>query len=162
MWSELQSIFPSEFFSLSPQTPLQITGSHSSLQTGSSSSYHSAFAGIPVTEFADLRIFPTWTQPPSHSMANPVTDVGVLRKRKLEDSEEIVTAALTKTEKNIKELKVQDSTIPQRPGKMKIKGYVQDINSTCPYSTIKPKAEPHAQDISTTSSTNPSLEGKTL
>ncbi|KMT08661.1 hypothetical protein BVRB_6g139370 isoform B [Beta vulgaris subsp. vulgaris] len=96
-WNELQNIFPIETSSLSPQTPLHLPGSHSSLQTGSSSSYHSVFPGIPSSEFADLRIFPTWSQPPPFLMEQAPVHEFNGNKRKLDELNDIVEAALLKS-----------------------------------------------------------------
>lgn len=43
----------------SPTSQLLYPGSHSSLQTGSSSSYHSPCSGVPHNEFENLSIFKT-------------------------------------------------------------------------------------------------------
>ncbi|KMT10711.1 hypothetical protein BVRB_5g118200 [Beta vulgaris subsp. vulgaris] len=96
-WSELQNLFPSDISTLSPQTPLQIPGSHSSLQTGSSSSYHSIFPGVPAAEFADLKIFPTWSQV-TNPMAQNIYEESVLGKRKMEDLKDVVGEVLKNQE----------------------------------------------------------------
>lgn len=70
---------------LSPQTPLQIPGSHSSLQTGSSSSFHSAVAGLPATEFAQLKIFPAWTQPIGQMLNSSGLAEEILGKQSFDD-----------------------------------------------------------------------------
>ncbi|KMT17159.1 hypothetical protein BVRB_2g040700 [Beta vulgaris subsp. vulgaris] len=88
-WSEFQNWFPEDISTLSPQTPLQLPGSHSSLQTGSSSSFHSTFPGVPATEFADLRIFPAWSQV-TNTMDQHGVELSVLGKRKIDDLNAVV------------------------------------------------------------------------
>ncbi|KMT09758.1 hypothetical protein BVRB_6g127390 [Beta vulgaris subsp. vulgaris] len=94
--NELENIFPVETPSYSPQTPLQLPGSHTSLQTGSSSSYHSVFPGVPSSEFADLRIFPTWTQPLPPIMEKTLVHEVSGNKRKFDELNDIVEAAMFK------------------------------------------------------------------
>nr|CCA66019.1 hypothetical protein [Beta vulgaris subsp. vulgaris] len=96
-WSEFHNLFPEDITTHSPQTPLQIPGSHSSLQTGSSSSYHSVFPGVPASEFAELRIFPTWSQV-TNTMAQNIYEESSLGKRKFGDLQDVVCAVEGKTE----------------------------------------------------------------
>ena len=148
MWSELQSIFPTEISNLSPQTSLQIPGSHSSLQTGLSSSYHCTFAGIPTTEFADLKIFPAWTPPTRPDMPNETSFAGDLGKRKMEELESVVAAAYKGKEKKVEELKPTDLTQPPRPEELEAQGEGKKCKLIDPQLMAKAKSEPQGPPIS--------------
>ena len=130
-WNALHDMFPVEDSSYSPQTPLQLPRSHSSLQTGTSSSYHSLFLGIPSSEFAELRIFPSWSQPPP--IMERVSDVeGNCNKRKLGELSDIVGAALLKSqaeemdrkdptlERLEKSKKEEEDAVPEESKKLEI------------------------------------------
>ena len=102
-WNEFQNTLQGENSSISPQTPLQIPGSHSSLQSGSSSSYHSTVAGIPSSQFAGLKIFPVWQNSNLPIMIEEEQESTVLGKRKFEGLDEVLKMAEKNNENLMKE-----------------------------------------------------------
>ena len=97
-WAEIQNFLQGQSSTLSPQAPLLIPGSQSSLQTGSSSSYHSAVAGILASEFADLRIFPVWGNYQAPVMEKNIGQEKTQGRRKFEELNMVLDAATKQNE----------------------------------------------------------------
>ncbi|KMT08711.1 hypothetical protein BVRB_6g139840 [Beta vulgaris subsp. vulgaris] len=140
-WFEFYNLFPEDITSLSPQTPLQLPGSHSSLLTGSSSSFHSVFPGVPAAEFADLRIFPTWSQV-THPMAQNIFDDSILGKRKMGEQQDVVCAGskITGKEEEVLE-KFQEDKVKR----MKVDGAagsLAEVQAQGPLEPAKPSLTP--------------------
>ncbi|KMT14848.1 hypothetical protein BVRB_3g065710 [Beta vulgaris subsp. vulgaris] len=139
-WNELQSFLQSQSFSLSPQTPLSLPGTHSSLQTGSSSSYHSAVAGIPANEFADLRIFPAWQNSYTVNMDGNGIDGSLLGKRKFDALSEVLEVA-GKRQEPLVDVPVQTATMEVNTSK-KLKSVEQGNSEIKPDVVGKSQTEP--------------------
>ncbi|KMT08897.1 hypothetical protein BVRB_6g136170 [Beta vulgaris subsp. vulgaris] len=161
-WGELQALLQESSSVHSPQTPLLLPGSHTSLQTGSSSSFHSAVAGLPSAEFADLRIFPCWpnSQPPE--MESVAEGVFESRKRKFDELSEVLDAATAKQERLV-DVPIQQHAVLSEVGtetdKVIFRAGNQEVSDTAALAS-KNQIIPgdSSQDMNKVSSTEPKVE----
>ena len=132
-WGKIQNFLQGQSSNISPQTPLQIPGSHSSLQTGSSSSFHSAVAGLSASEFADLRIFPVWQNYQGPAMDLNAVKEKSLGKRKFEELNEVLDSAL-KAKEILVEVPVKSSL-----------GFFQEVDGSKPTEELNVEQEVDAR-----------------